>query len=359
MFSSRPLATVDAKNAPGEPAWPTSLARLAQMLTQFERWLANGQDDPHRWGLLDQFIREHLAELFDAQQVRCYRLAQGGRGIEPLTDGPRGHAPLTADTGVVAHVLASGQTFVRDQLPLGENLQVLAEQDGNCPAWCFPIVHELRPVGVVAVGSLPSAWAHQESFLEAVANTVSLMWARLQDRDEAALARQTDRLSGVLNRVETLDLAERLLRDAADNYEPVAAIAITVEGLRGLDDAGQWGLRDQVVEQIGRALRRRLRSDDLVGRFADERFVALMRRLDVALGRVIAEKLLAELTSLIGEQMPEGFELVVRGGLAVSGPQQPALGALLTAAFGAATDARTAGKRLCVCTEPLVGPEQG
>jgi GGDEF domain-containing protein len=349
MIPVQPLAAAEAKESTGGAGWP---GLLVQMLKGYERWLAGGRDDPHRWGLLDQFIREQLAELFDAAQVRCYRYLVEERSLEPLIESPDAIVgPLSADAGIVAHVLSSGQSFLRDQRALGEHLRALAQRDANCPSWCFPVLYELRPVGVVAVGRLPPECVRQEPLLEAVARVVSLMWARLLDRDHAALAQQTDRLSGVLDRTETLLLGDRLLRDAAENHEPVTAIAIAVEGLRGLDDAGQWGLRDQIVERIGCTLRRRLRSDDLVGRFTDERFVALLRRLDVPLGQVIAEKLVGDLTALIAEQTPKRFDLVVRGGLAAMGPKDASLEVLLTAAFAAATDARALGHPLTVRVE--------
>jgi diguanylate cyclase (GGDEF)-like protein len=335
--------------------WDQALAHWARTLGQYERWLIDGQNEPHRWAMLDQFIREQLASLLNAEHVRCYRPASGGSGVEALTRP--GHEDKPADvlrTGIIAHVVASGQSFLRDQQPMGEHLRILAEQDPDCPAWCFPVQRQLKPIGVVAVGRLPVDWSAHESFLEAIARSISLMWARLADHDRAVLASRTDRLTGVLNRTQTIELADRLLQDAAENFEPVAAIAVAAEGLRGLDDAGQWGLRDQIVERIGQTLRRRLRSDDLVGRFTDERFVALMRRLDVSLGRVIAEKLLSDLSEVLSKDALPGTALEIRGGLTACGSQPPQFDALITTAFAAVAEARRRGERLHVVTEPVV-----
>lgn len=69
-------------------------------------------------------------------------------------------------------------------------------------------------------------------------------------------------------------------------------LALAIEGLRHLDDTGQWSERDALVQQLGAVLHQKVRSDDLLGRFADDRFIVVLRRLDSALGTLVAEKLL-------------------------------------------------------------------
>ena len=68
------------------------------------------------------------------------------------------------------------------------------------------------------------------------------------------------------------------------------------------------------MRQIGLYMRRKLRSDDLVGRFSDDRFVAVLRRLDISLGTLIARKLLSAAREGIASQ-----PLVVIGVLASKG----------------------------------------
>jgi PleD family two-component response regulator len=86
-------------------------------------------------------------------------------------------------------------------------------------------------------------------------------------------------------------------------------------------------------------MRAKLRSDDLVGRFSEDRFVAVLRRLDLALGQMIARKLLTTVEGVLEEQ-PVLAELVrARCGLADLGPD--GFEGALTRCFEALRQART------------------
>src|SRR5262249_43420109 len=135
-------------------------------------------------------------------------------------------------------------------------------------------------------------------------------------------------IHGTLTRSELLRKLEVVAGTVSDE-EPMMVLALAIEGLRALDDCGQWNRRDAVIERIGRVLSRRVRSDDLVGRFSDDRFIVVLRRLDSRLGTLVAEKLLHTLRSEVLDEwsaaLPAGrgddaphTELRIRAGLASS-----------------------------------------
>lgn len=170
-------------------------------------------------------------------------------------------------------------------------------------AWMFPIrchaasegggandaaVH--RAVGLVVVGDLPETSLSDRAMLDGLSQLISAFWLHVRDYERLQIARRTDRGSGVLNRTDFLNLGETATSEARREGEPIVVMAVAVEGLRRFDDLGQWALRDRIILEVGRVLRRKLRNDDLVGRFSDDRFVVLLRWLDVGLGRLIAEK---------------------------------------------------------------------
>ena len=134
-------------------------------------------------------------------------------------------------------------------------------------------------------------------------------------------------------------MARGTLTDAYQCSEPVVLAAVAIEGLRGLDDAGHWQQRDALITRVGHGLAERVRSDDVVGRFSDERFVVLLRRLDSGLGKLIAEKLLAWVRECVsGLSLPDGGRgrlPAVRIGLRGSGVEQPPLEELLSGAMQA------------------------
>jgi len=107
-----------------------------------------------------------------------------------------------------------------------------------------------------------------------------------------------------------------VLREAAAESEPLVVIAVSIEGVRSLDDKGQWELRDWLMQQLGHEMGCKLQSDDLVGRFSDGLFVVVVRRIDIALGQVIAEKILEAVSRNLDEQPGINGAIKLRCGLA-------------------------------------------
>ena len=184
--------------------------------------------------------------------------------------------------------------------------------------------------------------------------------------------RRTDQASGVLTRNDFFDLGGQALEDSYNNNEPVVVAVVALEGLRRLDDTHCWGERDTLIERLGRVIAGRTRSDDLVGRFADDRFVVLLRRLDSGLGRLIAEKMLAAANDCVAQlgragpgsgpaqDEPAPQELVrLRIGLAGSGLARRPLRELLGSAMDAVEHARKNGATIGTDLPPVTacGPQ--
>jgi len=99
----------------------------------------------------------------------------------------------------------------------------------------------------------------------------------------------------------------------------------------------------------GQAVRSALRRDDLVGRFSDALFVAVLRRLDVPLAELITQNLVKNVEQAIA-QMDTRHLLTLRAGLSGSGLQAVPADALLRAAFAALEVARSEQRPLA--TDP-------
>jgi GGDEF domain-containing protein len=160
-----------------------------------------------------------------------------------------------------------------------------------------------------------------------------------------------------LNRIDLTMRANRILDEAVAEREPTVVLALSIEGIRRLDDGGEWDLRNWLMQQIGLVMQRKLRADDLVGRFSDDRFVAVLRRLDTALGEVIAGKLLTAVTDKVGSQPVIKETISLRCGLAESRGER--FDAILTRAFDALRVAREQYKILVVerATAERTSPE--
>ena len=137
-------------------------------------------------------------------------------------------------------------------------------------------------------------------------------------RSQLGVAETTDKASGLLTRGDFFALATEALAAAYAENEPVVATVLVL-------------------------INRRIRTDDVIGRFADDRFVLLLRRLDSGLGRLIAMKVQAAVRAEIAKLGELGAGLNVRIGLTGSGFAKEPLEKLLARAFDAVDHARRQG----------------
>jgi len=216
---------------------------------------------------------------------------------------------------LIQHVLTAGRRYVQGAPGNGELIERLAAQWSsgtapgethsilaNAPVWLLPFQEKNKTTGLLAVGELPEETLRDPSNLQAVGHLLELYWCHVHQADTLETAQRTDHASGVLNRADLTSVANGVLYDSINDGEPIVVLAMSVEGLRRLDDEGQWADRDWLISQIGLAMREKLRTDDLVGRFSDGRFVAVLRRLDISLGNLIAGKLLAAVRGAVHER---------------------------------------------------------
>jgi len=327
---------------------PMGMGAVSLLLAEFEDWSPQWRDDPDRWTAFDRFVRQCLHETVGAGRVRCYRIVGQENILQSLSPSKEPFAAaLSARDGIYGYVISRGHRYIRRDELLGPVVHQLADQLPEAPVWCFPISYDRQVLGLISVGALKPEVASDITLLESLGGVIALLWGRLADREKMVQAHQTDQDSGMLSRGKFFEVAQRALAEGYANHEPSLAVVLVLEGIRRLDDAGQWELRDRAVVSAGQGIRSKLRSDDVVGRFADDRFVVLMRRLDTSLGRMIARKLLQSVQeSLAGEGAGLG-EVAVRCGLAGPGRQQPTLQELLSGAFAAVEQARKAGLTMC------------
>ena len=229
-------------------------------------------------------------------------------------------------------------------------LRQLASDDGW--QWVLPVCQEEQVVGLLAVGHLPPPGAGKQETMRVLRALIPLAWNHLAARRRLGVSLRTDKATGVLTRADFFEVAGAALRESYAQNEPAVSAVLSIEGLRLLDDRGMWTQRDELVEELGRLLTQRVRSDDVVGRFSDDRFVLLLRRIDTALARLIIAKIVTAAQAELARFEPVGA-LRVRSGIAGSGLREPDLDALLVSAFRAVEAARLGG---CVVASDVGGP---
>lgn len=376
-------------SAPAANPETPALLPAQRIWAAFQEWLAVGRSTtsstPARstWASFDQLVRETLGEHLGATRVRCYQVQPDCATLQPISRTGQPQAPNapSARGGLLGHVATTGREYAADDSAHGPLVDDLAAQSDERWIWLWPVRDGNVTIGLIAVGHLGDGTAELDSTLlhdlrRSVGPLLSLCWLHVASLERLHLVRRTDRASGVLTRNDFFDLAAQALEDSYNNNEPVVVAVLALEGLRRLDDIHCWGERDTLIERLGQVIAGRTRSDDLVGRFADDRFVVLLRRLDSGLGRLIAEKMLAAANDCVAQlgragpdQEPAPSEPALPGrirlriGLAGSGLARPPLRELLGNAMDAVEHARKHGTAIGSDLPPATAagpqPEKG
>lgn len=310
---------IDSENIMVNADLPTI---LCEFNSRFRSWHERNEPNENLWPAFDRWIRDTLNELVGARRVRCFRIEENGNHLISLTNQLDESTVLgVVAHGLIDHVVATGRSYRRGWAGNGELVDRLAEEWSSSsgmvpPAWALPIRENNKTSGLIVIGELDSGKLQDTMLLQAVGDLLELYWHFIAKTDALVIARRTDRTSGVLNRVDLTLEAEKVLHDSHNEGEPLVLLSLSVEGVRRLDDEGEWDLRDWLMQQVGLEMRRRLRSDDLIGRFSDDRFVAVLRRLDTSLGQLIARKLLESVTQRMNSEPVITAAVKLRCGLA-------------------------------------------
>jgi len=288
---------------------------LGQLGASFLEWMDHRDTEENLWPAFDRWLRDALGNCLQAGRIRSFRIIEPS-GLPVSLNDEIDDTGLNQDTipALISHVISTGRRYIRTASGNGELIEGLAEQwsrsmrDGTSltimppPVFLLPVRSDNTTIGLLSVGELPAHHLRDESMLKAVSDMVELFWRHIQLTRDLETAVRIDKASGLLSRYDLQERAEHILKRAADDGEPIVVVAISIEGLRRLDDQGCWEDRDWAIRQIGLAIRSKLRSDDLVGRFSDDHFVAVLRRLDLGLGKLIAHKLLDAIGQALNER---------------------------------------------------------
>ena len=324
-----------------------SASEDTQRLTMtFLDWLSDERLPGTLWKSFDQLVREMLTEQLGAARIRCYNIAHDSEQLRSLSQIGSETEGQCGRSGILGHVATTGHEFFAADPAHGQAVHELAADGGENWEWAFPVRYRTQTIGLVALGKIPLATRLDEARRNEIRLLISSFWQHVACMERLQVAETTDKASGLLTRSDFFGFASRALNDSYTENEPVVVIVLALEGLRRLDDLGRWSDRDTLIENIGQLVNRRIRSDDAIGRFSDDRFVLLLRRLDSSLGKIVASKIRDSAQQEVLEFIDGGASdeanatVRVRAGVSGSGFGAPPLDELLVDAFSAVDAAR-------------------
>lgn len=100
-----------------------------------------------------------------------------------------------------------------------------------------------------------------------------------------------DSLTGLMNRGEVMDTLRRELERARRSQKPVCVILGDLDKFKDINDTCGHLFGDEVLREIGRRLRAKLRVYDAVGRYGGEEFLMILPGCDAMTGIIRADQL--------------------------------------------------------------------
>jgi|CXWL01.1.fsa_nt_gi diguanylate cyclase (GGDEF)-like protein len=318
------------------------MGRLGEAMERFSQWLVEHGSDVDFWPSFGELVRSTLNECCGATLVTPYRVADSGRELRAMRDAnPLVQTDcISARRGIVGHVLTTGRSYVAGASSHGTLIDSLAGDAEKAISWCFVIPRGTQRLGVVTAGHIAGTCAERPVVLSVAERMIAQFWLMAADAERIRTLEQFDPVCELLSRPAFLKTAQESLRESYHQGAPVAVAVLALEGLRGVNDSGRWEIIDELLREVSKLMRARVRGEDRIGRFDGSRFVILLRCVDSELATLIVRQLIAQLTIVCGDVGRWGATIKVRCGLAGSGTGQPTLRNLVSRALSEAQRAR-------------------
>jgi diguanylate cyclase (GGDEF)-like protein len=191
------------------------------------------------------------------------------------------------------------------------------------------------PVPVIATLALLAA---------VVSIVLALQAAELHHRGEAIL----DPLTGLLNRHALAPRFVELSVQARVTHQPVCLMLCDVDNFKAVNDVHGHDCGDAVLRDIAYALRKQLRSFELVYRLGGEEFLVVLPGVELAAGLEVAERLRAA----VEQTAPAGIPITISLGVSAAHGEHVDSDPLFKAADVALYAAKRAGRNRAVAAAP-------
>ncbi len=175
------------------------------------------------------------------------------------------------------------------------------------------------------------------ALLAAVVSIVlALQAAELHHRDEAIL----DPLTGLLNRHALAPRFAELSVQARVTRQPVCLMLCDIDNFKAVNDEHGHDRGDAALRDVAYALRKQLRSFELVYRLGGEEFLVVLPGVDLAEGLEVAERVRAA----VERSAPAGIPITISLGVSAARGEQVAYDTLFKAADTALYAAKRHGR---------------
>jgi diguanylate cyclase (GGDEF)-like protein len=200
--------------------------------------------------------------------------------------------------------LRSGRTHVVDDMRTGPLCTHLPTPPPGAYL-CTPLVAQGDALGILYLGFVARGRLFPEPISEAkrrlvttVAEHVALGLANVRLREVLRSQSIRDPLTGLFNRRYMEETLEREVRRAQRAGRPMAVLMLDLDHFKRVNDDFDHDAGDALLREIGAALLRNLRREDVACRFGGEEFVLVLPEASLADAERRAEELRSEIKRL-------------------------------------------------------------
>jgi two-component system cell cycle response regulator len=166
---------------------------------------------------------------------------------------------------------------------------------------------------------------------------------------ELAVLSRTDPLTGLYNRRHVEEHLAAAASAARRHQQPLSVLFIDIDRFKAINDQAGYEAGDEVLRAVADRLRAALRTEDVVGRWGGDEFLAVLPTTDLAGAKAVADRVRAEVASRPVPIDDTDTHPTVSVGC-VSGEGDPAV--LIRQASRAVRRAKQAGKNRAVAADP-------
>lgn len=204
-----------------------------------------------------------------------------------------------------------------------------------------PLLHGEEIIGALNIGKLPQRISEAKSLLLIIANLGAIALANARLFEEL---RTVDTLTGLYNRRVMMERLEGEITRARRFNHEVSLLALDLDLFRNYNEAYGQASGDEVLKTVGDILKNVIRKIDIVARYEDDVFAAVLVETNKDSGTQLAEKL----RKLVSDcPFPHG-KITLSGGLATFPGDASDSQGLLEVALAASIQARDRGRNQVV-----------
>jgi diguanylate cyclase (GGDEF)-like protein len=197
------------------------------------------------------------------------------------------------ESGLIGYAAQQGVFISRKTLNQDYAKRHIVDKDRLNASFCQPIVHNLKTLAVICVGSVNTDLTHEQTMrlLSILSNfgSVALANTKLVDRMREQSVR--DGLTWLYNHQYFQSHIKDALNSAKRKKEPLGLIMMDIDHFKHFNDTYGHQAGDFVLKKAALIFSSELRGSDIVARYGGEEFIAMLPRRTIEEAYNIAERI--------------------------------------------------------------------